>query len=66
MVLSIHNGGRRSSIFRIFENFLAQAKNASAGREHGGAISPSAALGKHSRALDQAIESYIGPNNDPY
>ncbi|ALC90462.1 hypothetical protein AM500_12200 [Bacillus sp. FJAT-18017] len=45
---------------------LEQARNSVPELEHAGTISSAGAFGEAFNALDQAIESYVDPNNDPY
>jgi len=45
---------------------LTQAKNATVALKSAGDVSSSAAYGQAFNALDQAIESYVETNNDPY
>ncbi|PLR76306.1 hypothetical protein CU633_16565 [Bacillus sp. V3-13] len=57
--------GDRGTMIEDVIRSLTQARNARAQLENAGDISSTAAFGEAFVALDQAIESYTNPDNDP-
>ncbi|WP_316568961.1 hypothetical protein [Neobacillus sp. YIM B06451] len=63
---ALEHHGDKGTMINDAITALTQARNAAAELEHAGTDSSSAAFGEAFNALDQAIESYTNPNNDPF
>ncbi|RHW42034.1 hypothetical protein D1B31_05165 [Neobacillus notoginsengisoli] len=63
---ALEQNGDKGTMIQDAITALTQAKNAAAELEHAGTESASSGFGEAFNALDQAIESYVVPNNDPF
>jgi hypothetical protein len=59
------SAGEKETMFNDIINAVTHAKHAQAELEYAGTPASAAAYGQAFRALDQGIESYIDPDNDP-